>query len=205
MRTFPKNIEELNDKHSFSFPIDSEKLALIQNNIILRNDIAFLLLKSRILNSLKKQNLFENELSNESFLDKKFNNTDRLKIYKAIKNHLPKPVRERKKLLLHSLFQLIVFLLPWIIYAITTSKEDTLKLFSFTYPKYFVFLYVIGILLVRGFNKVFVNYFYTKETIVDIRVLTIRDLIFALKKQNRLVIKENFDTFFKNELENLKY
>ena len=205
MRTFPENIEEFKQKHSFSFPIDSEKLALIQNNIILRNDIAFLLLKSRILNSLKKQNLFENELSSESFLDKKFNNTERLKIYNAIKNHLPQPVRENKKLLLHSLFQLIVFLLPWIIYIITTSKEDTLKLFSFTYPKFFVLLYVIGILLVRGFNKVFGNYFNTKKTIVDIRALTIRDLIFALKKQNRLVIKENFDTFFKNELENLKY
>ncbi|WP_431164854.1 hypothetical protein [Tenacibaculum halocynthiae] len=52
------------------------------------------------------QNLFENELFSESFLYKKFNQTDRLKIYKAIKNQLPMPVSERKKLSLSSLFQL---------------------------------------------------------------------------------------------------
>ncbi|GGG32083.1 hypothetical protein GCM10011344_36250 [Dokdonia pacifica] len=52
------------------------------------------------------QNLFENELSSESFLDKKINQTDRLKIYKTIKNQFPVPVNERKKLSLYSLFYL---------------------------------------------------------------------------------------------------
>lgn len=106
MRTYPENTKELEKKHSFSFPLDKKKLELIQNNVILRNDIAYVFLKSRILNSLKMQNLFENELFSESFLDKKFNQTDRLKIYKAIKNQLPVPVSERKRLNLPSLFQL---------------------------------------------------------------------------------------------------
>lgn len=151
MRTYPENTEELEKKHSFSFPLDNKKLELIHNNVILRNDIAYVFLKSRILNSLKMQNLFENELFSESFLDKKFNQTDRLKIYKAIKNQLPMPVSERKKLSLYSLFQL---------------NEK---------PK------------------------------IDTRVLTIKDLIFDLIKQHRLTIKGEFETFFKHELDNLKY
>ncbi|RBW61423.1 hypothetical protein DS884_03695 [Tenacibaculum sp. E3R01] len=106
MRTYPRNTKELEIKHSFSFPVDKTKLELIQNNVILRNDIAYVFLKSRILNSLKMHNLFENELFSESFLDKKFNQTDRLKIYNAIKNQLLIPVSKRNKLSLSSLFQL---------------------------------------------------------------------------------------------------
>ena len=136
MRTYPENTEELKNKHNFSFPIDKEKLEFIHNNIILRHDIAFVFLKYRILNSLKKQNLFENGLYSESFLDKKFNQTDRLKVYKAIKNQLPQPVSESKKFSLYSLFHL---------------NEK---------PK------------------------------IDPRVLTIKDLIFDLIKQNRVTIKE---------------
>lgn len=151
MKTYPENTEELEKKHSFSFPLDNKKLELIHNNVILRNDIAFVFFKSRILNSLKMQNLFENELSNESFLDKKFNQTDRLKIYKAIKNQLPQPASESKKLSLYSLFHL---------------NEK---------PK------------------------------IDTRVLTIKDLICDLIKQNRVTIKGEFETFFKDELDNLKY
>lgn len=151
MRTYPENIEELEKKHSFSFPLDNKKLELIHNDVILRHDIAYVFLKSRILNSLKMQNLFENELFNESFLDKKFNQTDRLKIYNAIKNQLPMPVSERVKLSLYSLFQLI-------------EK-----------PK------------------------------IDTSVLTIKELIFDLIKQHRLIIKGEFGTFFKHELDNLKY
>ncbi|MGH1388418.1 hypothetical protein [Kordia sp.] len=151
MRTYPENIEELEKKHNFSFPLDNKKLELIHNNVILRNDIAYVFFKSRILNLLKMQNLFENELSSESFLDKEFNQTDRLKIYKAIKNQLPMPVSERKKLGLYSLFHL---------------NEK---------PK------------------------------IDTRALTIKDLIFNLIKQNRLTIKGEFETFFKHELDNLKY
>jgi len=151
MRTYPKNTEELEKKHSFCFPIDNKKLELIYNNVILRHDIAYVLLKSRILNSLKMHNLFENELFSELFLDKKFNQTDRLKIYKAIKNQLPMPVSERKKLSLYSLFQL------------------------------------------------------NKKPKIDTRVLTVRDLIFDLIKQQRLTIKGEFKTFFKPELDNLNY
>ncbi len=151
MRTYPENIKELEKKHSFSFPLDNKKLELIHNNVILRNDIAYVFFKSRILNSLKMQNLFENELSSESFLEEKFNQTDRLKIYKAIKNQLPLPISEKKKLSLYSLFKL---------------NEK---------PK------------------------------IDTRVLTIKALIFDLIKQNRLTIKREFETFFKNELDNLKY
>lgn len=151
MRTYPENTEELEKKHSFSFPLDNKKLELIHNNVILRNDIAYVFFKYRILNSLKRQNLFENELSSESFLDKKFNQTDRLKIYKAIKNQLPMPVSKRKKLSLHSLFHL------------------------------------------------------NEEPKIDTRVLTIKDLIFDLIKQNRLTIKGEFETFFKHELDSLKY
>ncbi|MGG8495790.1 hypothetical protein ACQY1Q_05200 [Tenacibaculum sp. TC6] len=150
MRTYPKNTKELEKKHSFSFPLDKTKLELIQNNVILRNDIAYVFLKSRILNSLKTHNLFESELFSESFLDKKFNQTDRLKIYNVIKNQLPMLVSERNKLSLSSLFQL---------------NEK---------PK------------------------------IDTRVLTIKDLIFDLIKQHRLTIKEEFETFFKYELDNLK-
>ncbi|WP_452601975.1 hypothetical protein [Pontimicrobium sp. MEBiC06410] len=151
MRTYPENTEELEKKHSFSLPLDNKKLELIHNNIILRNDIAYVFFKYRILNSLKRQNLFENELSSESFLDKKFNQTDRLKIYKAIKNQLPMPVSKRKKLSLHFLFHL------------------------------------------------------NEEPKIDTRVLTIKDLIFDSIKQNRLTIKGEFETFFKHELDSLKY
>lgn len=151
MRTYPENTEELKNKHNFSFPINKEKLELIHNNIILRHDIAFLFLKYSILNSLKKQNLFANELSSNPFLDKKFNTTDRLKIYNAIKKQLPQPVTEGKKLHLYSLFHL-------------NEKP-------------------------RNHTK----------------ILTIRDLIYDLIKQNKKTIKEEFETFFKDELENLKY
>lgn len=204
MRTYPENIKELEKKHSFSFPIDSIKLESIRHNIILRHDIAFLFFKSRILNSLKKQNLFKNELSNDSFLDKKFNTTDRLKIYNAIKKQLAQPIRNNKELLLYSLFHLGVFLLPWIIYIIITYTEETFKLFSFTNSKSFVFLFIIGILLVIGFNYIFGGFFKNDKSQIDIRVLTIRELICDLIKQNRIDIKENFEFFFKNELENLK-
>jgi len=151
MRTYPKNTEELEKKHNFSFPIDDKKLEFIRNNVILRNDIAYVFFKSRILNSLKMKNLFENELSSESFLDKKFNQADRLKIYKAIKNQFPLPVSERKKLSMYSLFHL------------------------------------------------------HEKSKIDTRVLTIKELICDLIKQNRLTIKEEFKTFFKPELDNLKY
>ncbi|WP_299677118.1 hypothetical protein [uncultured Tenacibaculum sp.] len=151
MRTYPKNTEELEKKHNFSFPLDNKKLELIHSNIILRNDIAYLFFKSRILNSLQTQNLFKNELSSESFLNKKFNQTDRLKIYKAIKKQLPLEVGDRKKLSLYSLFNL---------------NEK---------PK------------------------------IDTRISTINDLIFDLIKKNRLIIKREFETFFKHELDNLKY
>ena len=106
MRTYPENIEELEKKHSFSFPIDDKKLELIFENIILRHDIAYIFFKSRILNLLKQQNLFENEIYSASFLNRKFNQTDRLKIYKAVKNQLPMLVRERKNWSLFSLFHL---------------------------------------------------------------------------------------------------
>ena len=46
MRTYPKNTKELETKHSFSFSVDKTKLELIQNNVILRNDIAYVFLKS---------------------------------------------------------------------------------------------------------------------------------------------------------------
>ncbi|WP_348722511.1 hypothetical protein [Tenacibaculum sp. 190524A05c] len=151
MRTYPKNTKELEKKHCFSFPIDKTKLELIQNNVILRNDIAYVFLKSRILNSLEIHNLFENELFSESFLDQKFNQTDRLKIYNAIKNQFPMLVNKKTKLSLPSLFQL------------------------------------------------------NKKTKIDTRVLTIKDLIFDLIKEHRLTIKEEFETFFKYELDNLKY
>ena len=59
MRTYPESTEELEKKHSFNFPLDNKKLELIHNNVILRNDIAYLFFKSRILNSLEMQNLFE--------------------------------------------------------------------------------------------------------------------------------------------------
>jgi len=151
MRTYPKNTAELAKKHSFYFPIDNDKLKIIYNNTILRHDIAYIFLKSKILNSLKTYNLFENELFSESFLDKEFNQADRLKIYKAIKNLHPLLVIERNKLSLFSLFQL-------------SDK-----------PK------------------------------IDTRVLTIRDLIFDLIKKHRLIIKEDFKTFFNDELGKSNY
>jgi len=150
MRTYPENTEALKTKHNFSFPIDKVKLELIESNIILRHDIAFLLLKNRILNSLKKEKLFVNKLSSESFLDKKFNQSDRLKIYKAIKNQLPQPVNKSAKSSLYSLFHL-------------AEK-----------PK------------------------------IDTRTSTIKELIFDLIKQNRSTIKGEFETFFKQDIDNLK-
>ncbi len=44
-----------------------------------------------------------------------------------------------------------------------------------------------------------------EEPKIDTRVLTIKDLIFDLIKQNRLTIKGEFETFFKHELDSLKY
>jgi hypothetical protein len=151
MRIYPENLDELEKKHSFSFPLDNKMLELIHKNVILRNDIAFIFFKSRIIDSLKMQNLFEKELFSESFLEKKFNQTDRLKIYKAIKNQLPQPVSESKKLSLYSLFHL------------------------------------------------------NKKPKIDTSVLTIKDLICDLIKQNRVTIKSEFETFFKDELDNLKH
>ena len=45
MRTYPENTKELEKKHSFSFPLDKKKLELIHNNVVLRNDIAYVFLK----------------------------------------------------------------------------------------------------------------------------------------------------------------
>lgn len=151
MRTYPKNIAEISEKHSFYFPIDNDKLKVIYDHTILRHDIAYVFLKSRILNSLKIHNLFENELFSDPFLDKEFNQADRLKIYRALKNEHPLLVIERNKLSLYSLFQL---------------NEK---------PK------------------------------IDTSVLTIRDLIVDLIKKHRFTIKEDFKTFFKEEINNLNY
>lgn len=84
-------------------------------------------------------------------MNKKFNQTDRLKIYKAIKKQLPPEVGDRKKLNLYSLFNL------------------------------------------------------NEKPQIDTSISTINDLIFDLIKQNRLIIKREFETFFKHELDNLKY
>ena len=204
MRTYPKSIKELEKKHSFSFPVDKEKLESIRNNIILRHDIAFLFLKSRILNSLKKQKDFENEISLDSFLDKKIENIDRIKIYNIIKNQIPLPVKEDEKLILYYSLLLGVFLLPWFIYIITVSKEEMLMLVSFTSPKLFVLLFLIGVLAVAGFDYVLGHFFKKESPTINTGALTIRDFICNLIGNNRKDIKEKFEIIFKSDLENLK-
>ncbi|WP_196887518.1 hypothetical protein [Aureivirga sp. CE67] len=103
MRTYPENIEELEKKHDFSFPINPQKLETIQSNLILRHDIAFLFLKLRIVNSLQEKNIFKNEANLDSFLDKKFDTSDRLKIYNAIKNNIVLSFKKEEKSLFHYL------------------------------------------------------------------------------------------------------
>lgn len=89
MRTYPENIIELEQKHNFSFPIDQAKLERIQIDIILRHDLVYVFLKYRILNAIKKQHIYEDEVFTNSFMDREFNQGDRIKIYKAFKNQLP--------------------------------------------------------------------------------------------------------------------
>ncbi|KAB1154250.1 hypothetical protein F7018_14870 [Tenacibaculum aiptasiae] len=204
MRTYPENIKELEKKHNFVFPISKQKLESIRNNIILRHDLAFLFLKSRILNSLKERDDFKKEASLDSFLDKRIANKDRFKIYNTIKSQIPLPLKENDKLFLYSLLILGAFLLPWLVYAIIVSKEEILMLFSLAYPKLFVALFLIGILIVAGFDHAFGHFFKKEKPSIDTNVLTIREFICNLIGDNRQDIKEKFEIIFKNDLENLK-
>ncbi|CAL2075529.1 conserved protein of unknown function [Tenacibaculum sp. 190524A02b] len=204
MRTYPENSKELEKKHNFSFPVSEQKLESIRSNIILRHDIAFLFLKSRILNSLKKQGLFENELLLDSFLDKKINTNDRLRIYNTIKNQLPLPVKEHEKLALYYLLLLGCFLFPWITYLVIASKEEIYMLFSFAYPKLFVVLFLIGVLIVTGFDYLFGHYLKNEKPPIDTSTLTVREFICNLIGKNRADIKDKFEIIFKDDLENLK-
>lgn len=204
MRTYPENIKGLEKKHSFSFPINKQKLDSIHSNIILRHDIAFLFLKSRILNSLKEQNKFEDEVSLDSFLDKEIGKIDRIIIYNTIKDQIPLPIKEPVKSVLYSSLLFGVFLLPWIIYVIVVSKEEILMLFSFAYPKLFMFLFLIVVFTLVGFDYLFGHLFKNEKPSIDTSALTIRGFICNLIRDNRKDIKEKFETIFKNDLENLK-
>ncbi len=203
MRTYPENIEELEKKHSFSLPITQQKIESIRSNIILRHDIAYLILKSRILTSLKGLDEFENQVALDSFLDKKVDSKDRLKIYNRIKNQIPLPMKESKNLTLYFLFLSVAFLLPWIIYLIFTTKEGINIVSSFTNLKTFLSLFLIGVLLVATFDAIFGRFFKSNKPPVDTRALTIRKFICDLIGQNKNDIKEQFEIIFKEDLEKL--
>ncbi len=200
MRTYPENSKELEKKHGFSFPIDKQKLEIIHDNLILRHDLAFLFLKSRTLNSLSQQNKFKNEVFLDSFLDKRFDSNDRLKIYNTIKDKIPLPVKEDEKLFLYYLLLLIGFLFPWLIYLIVTSLKDFFMLFSLTNPKLFVFLFLAGTLITASIDYFFGDFFKKKPS-VDTGALTIRDFICNIISKNRKDIKENFELIFKNDID----
>lgn len=204
MRTYPKNINDLEKKHGFSFPISKQDLESIHDDIILRHDLAFLFLKSRILNSLKNHNKFKNKISLDSFLDKKIDNQDRLKIYNTIKNNLPLPIKEDENLFLYYSILLTGFILPWITYLIIFSKEETLKLFSFTHPKPFAFLFLIGVFIVTILDHFFGRFLKKEKIPIDTSAVTIRGFICNTISQNRKDIKEKFEIIFKNDLEELK-
>lgn len=204
MRTYPENIKELEKKRNFVFPISKQKLESIRSNIILRHDLAFLFLKSRILNSLKERNDFKNEASLDSFLDKRIANKDRIKIYNTIKSQIPLPLKKDNKLFLYSLLLLGAFLLPWLVYAIIVSKEEILMLFSLAYPKLFMALFLLGTLIVVGFDHILGHFFKNEKPSINTRALTIRDFICSLIGDNRQDIKEKFEIIFKSDIANLK-
>jgi len=204
MRTYPKNIKELEEKHNFSLPINEQKLETIRNDIILRHDFAFLFLKSRILNSLKEENKIKDDISLDSFLEKKIGNKDRIRIYNAIRDKIPFPMDSLEKSGKYYLLLLGVFILPWIIYLIVVSKDNMLMLFSFAYPQYFAILVSLATLLVVGFDYLFGRFFKNDKLPIEFRELTIRDTISKIINNNRKEIKERFKIVFKNDIEKFK-
>ncbi|WP_299838491.1 hypothetical protein [uncultured Tenacibaculum sp.] len=204
MRTYPKNITELEKKHDLSFPINKQKLDRIYSDIILRHDIAFLLLKSRILNALKEQSSFKDEVFLDSFLDKKFNSGDRLKIYNSIKDKMPLPVKEDKNMFLYFSILLAGFLLPWIVYFIIYSKEDFFMLFSLANSKLFILLFLIGVSILASFDYFFGHFFKKEKPSINTNVLTIRAFITHTIGKNKKDIREKFEVIFKDDLKNLE-
>ena len=204
MRTYPKNIIELEKKHDLSFPVNQQKLDRIYSDLILRHDITFLLLKSRILNTLKEQSSFKDEVFLDSFLDKKFNSSDRLKIYNLIKGKMSLPVKEDKNMFLYFSILLAGFLLPWIVYFIIYSKEDFFMLFSLANSKLFIFLFLIGVSILANFDYFFGHYFKKEKPSVNTNVLTIRAFITNTIGKNKKDIREKFEVIFKDDLEYLK-
>lgn len=201
MRTYPENIKELEQKHKFSLPIDKQKLETIHNDIILRHDIAFLFLKSRILNSLKEEIKSSRDISLDSVLDKKIGNRDRKRIYNAISDKIPFPMGSLEKTGKYYWVLLGIFILPWIIYLIVVSKDDMLMLFLFAYPQYFAILVSLATLLVVGFDYLFGRFFKNDKLPIEFRELTIRDIISKIINNNRKEIKEKFESVFKDDLE----
>ncbi|TCI85542.1 hypothetical protein [Tenacibaculum sp. M341] len=202
MRTYPKDIKKLEEKHSFNFPINQQKLERIQSDVILRHDITFLFLKSRILNTLREKEEFKNRVTHESFLDKKIGSTDRLKIYNAIKNKVHLSVHKKgSRSSLYPYLILVAFLIPWICYLIFFSKEEITALFSFANPKLFALLFFIGVSIVTIFDYKFGYLFKNPTPYIDTRVKTIREFICSLIRQNRNDIKSKFEIIFNNDLE----
>ncbi len=201
MRTYPKDIKKLEEKHNFSFPLNQQKLERIQSDVILRHDIAYLFLKSRILNVLKEKEDFKNKVNHESFLDKKIGSTDRLKIYNIIKNKIHLSVHKSPLSSLYPYFILVAFLIPWICYLIFFSKEEMITLFSFTDPKFFALLFLIGVSIVTVFDYKLGYLFKNPTPYIDTRAKTIREFICSLIRQNRNDIKSKFEIIFNNELE----
>lgn len=198
MRTYPEHIKDLENKHHITFTNSDQVFENLQKNIILRHDLAYLFLKTRIFYALEEDKVFVNEIDYDSVLDKKLNTTERLKVYNSIKNRLPLPLQEKKNSISYYLLLLFVFLLSLIIYFIINASISIIN------PKHIIVFFLTSVLLVTGFYYFFGRYFKPETPYLNVNVLSIRAFIHNLIGQNRKDIKDHFEVIFKIEIEQLK-
>lgn len=198
MRTYPEHIKELENKHNITFTNSDRVFENLQKNIILRHDLAYLFLKTRIFNALEEDKVFVNEIDYDSVLDKKLNTAERLKVYYSIKNRLPLLIRQKKNLVPYYLLLLVVFLLTWIIYFIINASISIIN------PKHIIVFFFTSVLFVTGFYYFFGRYFKPETSSLNVNILTIRAFIHKLIGQNRKDIKNHFEEIFKIEIDQFK-
>jgi len=202
MREYPKNIKYFELKHKVLIS-DKNLLTSIENDIILRHDLAFLFLKRRIQKALSNyQVLVEDSfLEKVNLLEKK---KSRKNIWEDISNAMPSNLSSLDKSGNYYLIIFMIFISQWIIVFLLSSIDDTLFAFSFLHPEVIGLISGVTAVITVGCGFLLGKLYKNKQIPSEYRDLTFEEFTGKIINNNRDIIKSNFKTIFSIDLEELK-
>ena len=199
MRDFPNSFTDFFEKHNLSNEISkSTFFELVQEDVILRNDFAYLSLIDDFENFLDKELILNKKI--DHYFPKKGRNKKWKKFQKSTNLIINDLTGNNIKAII---FLIIFFVLLYLLIDFIINTRDLLA-FTVMHPGTFIIPLFAVIFFIIGLNIIIRKSGINRSFPVDYKDETMEGLVFKILANNRNNIKYDFENFYDEKFELLK-